>query len=83
MNLGILLFLVVKVFLLFDIFELYGFLVQIKVGGVLDIKLIDFDESKVLEQIFKEIFLDEENFFKEEKRFLREDGYFRIEDERD
>lgn len=27
MNIGILLFLVVKVFLLFDIFELYGFLV--------------------------------------------------------
>nr|XP_034323207.1 golgin subfamily B member 1 isoform X4 [Crassostrea gigas] len=83
MNLGTPSSLVMKASLPPDTSELHGSPVQIKAGGVSDTKSIDSDESKVLEQISKETPSDEENFPKEEKRLLREDGYPRTEDERD
>lgn len=83
MNLGTPSSLVVRASLPPNTSELHGSPVQIKAGGVSDTKLIDSDESKVLEQISKETPSDEENFPKEEKRLLREDGYPRTEDERD
>lgn len=83
MNLGTPSSLVVKASLPPDTSELHRSSVQTKAGGVSDTKLIDSDESKALEQISIDTLSDEENFPKEEKLLLKEDGYPQTEEERD